>query len=266
MRLDSSVNLIHADAHGNDFLIVAARDVPAGTDLAELARRVCARATGHGADGLLIVEELPGGARMQLRNADGSYSEVSGNGVRCIGAWLAGTRRLAPGAVLRIDTDAGPKVLTLIAREGRRCSFRASMGEPADIRRLCLNVSGEAVDIVTLNMGNPQCVVLGPVTEERLQRLGSRLAVHPHFPQGTNVELAEVISPDELRILIWERGVGPTRSSGTGTSAAAVAAAAFAGTNRSVRVTAPGGTQLVEWLDAGVWLTGWAEVVEEFSI
>jgi diaminopimelate epimerase len=260
------MTLVHADAHGNDFLIARTADVPSGTDLPALARRVCDRSSGRGADGLLVVEETAGGARMQLRNADGSYSEVSGNGVRCIGAWLAEKRQLAPGGTFRIDTDAGPKSLTLLARDGRRCTFRASMGAPADIRRLCLDVSGEPVDVVTLSMGNPQCVVLGDLTEARLQRLGSRLAVHPHFPDGTNVELAAVLSPDAVRILIWERGVGPTRSSGTGTCAAAVAASAFAGANRVLAVTAPGGTQRVEWLDDGVWLTGWAEVTEEFSI
>lgn len=260
------MKLIKTDAHGNDFLIVAAADVPAGTDLPALARLACDRSSGRGADGLLIVEETPAGARMQLRNADGSYSEVSGNGVRCIGAWLATTRGLAAGAELQVETDAGVKNLTLLARDGRRCTFRASMGAPTDIRRYTLDVSGEAVSVVTLGMGNPQCVVLGPVTEERLQRLGSRLAVHPQFPQGTNVELAEVTSPSSIRILIWERGVGPTQSSGTGTCASAVAAAAFAGTPRVVDVTAPGGTQRVEWLDDNVWLTGWAEVVAEFSL
>lgn len=260
------MKLIKTDAHGNDFLIVQASAVPEGTDLAALARRVCDRASGPGADGLLIVEETVEGARMQLRNADGSYSEVSGNGVRCIGAWLAEIRGLAAGAALRIDTDAGPKHLTLIARHGRRSTFRASMGAPSSIRRLTLDVSGEAVDVVTLSMGNPQCVVIGEVTEARLERLGSRLAVHPHFPDGTNVELAEVSSPASLNILIWERGVGPTQSSGTGTCAAAVAAAAYAGTPRIVDVTAPGGSQHVEWLDDSVYLTGWAIVVNEFSI
>lgn len=257
------MQLIKTDAHGNDFLIVRAEEVPVDTDLPTLARAVCDRKTGIGADGLLIVTETPAGARMQLRNADGSYSEVSGNGVRCIGAWLAQERGLAAGAALTIETDAGLKRLTLLSVEGHRYTFRASMGEPGNIRRLNLDVSGEAVDIVTLSMGNPQCVVLGPVTDERLQRLGSRLAVHPWFPEGTNVELAEVVAPGRLRILIWERGVGPTHSSGTGTCAAAVAAACFAGAPRELDVDAPGGSQHVEWLDDGVWLTGWADVVNE---
>ena len=120
---------------------------------------------------------------------------------------------------------------------------------------------GETVEAVVLRVGNPQCVVLGPVNEERLARLGSALAVHPFFPHGTNVELAAVEAPDRVRILIWERGVGPTAASGTGACAAAVAASAFGGAEREVDVVAPGGTQRVEWTDEGLWLTGAAELV-----
>ena len=111
-------------------------------------------------------------------------------------------------------------------------------------------------------MGNPQCVVLGPLPDaERFDRLGPALSTHPMFPAGTNVEFAHVEAPDRVRILIWERGVGPTTSSGTGTSASAVAAAAHGGAARDVDVVAPGGTQRVEWRDDGVSLTGWAEIV-----
>ena len=107
-------------------------------------------------------------------------------------------------------------------------------------------------------------VVLGALPDaERFARLGRALATHPRFPHGTNVEFAQVEAPDRVRILIWERGVGPTTSSGTGTSAAAVAAATHGGAARTVEVIAPGGTQRVEWLDDGVYLTGWAELVME---
>jgi diaminopimelate epimerase len=87
--------------------------------------------------------------------------------------------------------------------------------------------------------------------------------VHPDFPEGTNVELATVETPDRVRILIWERGVGPTEASGTGACAAAVAAIAYGGARRDLQVASPGGTQRVEWLDDGLFLTGWAEVVAE---
>jgi len=106
-------------------------------------------------------------------------------------------------------------------------------------------------------------VVLAPLDEARLARLGPALQRHPEFPDGVNVELAEVVAPGRVRILIWERGVGPTLSSGTGSCASAIVAAAHGGAARTSDVEAPGGTQRVEWTDAGVWLTGWAEVVFE---
>jgi diaminopimelate epimerase len=124
-------------------------------------------------------------------------------------------------------------------------------------------VDGIPIDAVTLRVGNPQCVVLGDVTVERLHSVAARLAVHPVFPDGSNVELARVEAPDRVRILIWERGVGPTEASGTGACAAAVAAIAYGGAERDVRIAAPGGTQRVEWTEAGLFLTGWAEVVFE---
>jgi diaminopimelate epimerase len=122
------VKLIKAHAYGNDFLLVRSADVPSRTDLPTLARAVCDRHEGIGADGLLIVSERPDGAAMHLLNADGSPSEVSGNGMRCIGAWLAGERRLGAGAELQIDTGVGLKRLTLVSSEAGRLTFRASMG------------------------------------------------------------------------------------------------------------------------------------------
>ena len=106
--------------------------------------------------------------------------------------------------------------IQLLDRSGRRFTFRAAMGAPEALTQVQLDVAGVPVTAITLRVGNPQCVVLGPATEERLQSIASALSVHPHFPEGTNVELAEVLSPGRVRILIWERGVGPTESSGTG--------------------------------------------------
>jgi len=107
-------------------------------------------------------------------------------------------------------------------------------------------------------------VVLGPIPDdERFRRLGAALEHHALFPHGTNVEFATVESQRRVKILIWERGCGPTQSSGTGSCATLVAAAAFGGAARDAEVVAPGGTQRVEWLDDGVYLTGWAEMICE---
>jgi diaminopimelate epimerase len=140
------------------------------------------------------------------------------------------------------------------------------MGPPEQVQRRTLDVDGAAIHAITLRVGNPQCVVLGDVTEGRLHGLASRLAVHPAFPAGTNVELANVEAPDHVRILIWERGVGPTEASGTGACAAAVAAIAYGGAARDVTVQSPGGVQRVEWRDDGLYLTGWAEIVLEGTL
>jgi diaminopimelate epimerase len=255
------MNIVKAHAYGNDFLLVEEQAAPPAADRAELTRALCERHRGIGADGVIFYSDGPRGASMRLLNADGSPSEVSGNGVRCLAAWLTRTRSLRPGGSLEITTDAGVKTLDLLEITGRRLTFRTAMGQPQQIEQRTIDVNGEAVEAVTLRVGNPQCVVLGEVNEDRLYRIASRLALHRTFPEGTNVELATVERPDRVRILIWERGVGPTAASGTGACAAAVAAMSFGGANRDVEVIAPGGAQRVEWRPSGLFLTGWAEVV-----
>lgn len=256
------MRVVKAHAYGNDFLYLTADAIGGAADLPALARRLCARHTGAGADGLIVYTSTEAGARMRLLNADGSPSEVSGNGVRGLAALVARERDLGPGASLAIATDAGLKTLDLLNREGRwRFEFRAEMGAPGALRQVALDVAGLHVTVAALSMGNPQCVLIEPLDERRLATIGPALQTHPEFPYGVNVEQAEVVRPDLVKILIWERGVGPTQSSGTGSCASAVAAAAYGGAARDTRVEAPGGTQRVEWYDGGVRLTGWAEVL-----
>jgi diaminopimelate epimerase len=257
------MKLVKAHAFGNDFLLVRESDLPPGADREVLTIRLCERHRGVGADGVIFFTEEREGTRMHLLNADGSFSEVSGNGVRCLAAWLAMARELRTGESVMIETDAGAKPLELLARDQRRLTFRASMGQPEQLQRRAIDVDGTPIDAITLRVGNPQCVVLGEVSEARLHSVAARLAVHAAFPEGTNVELAHVEAPGRVRILIWERGVGPTEASGTGACAAAVASIAYGGAARDVQVVSPGGAQRVEWTDAGLFLTGWAEVLFE---
>jgi diaminopimelate epimerase len=249
-----------AHAYGNDFLYVQAHAVD-GIVLDRLATCLCERHSGAGADGLIVYEPTPEGASMRLFNADGGRAEVSGNGVRALGALLLhGEERVAANVTIR--TDAGPKLLTRVDRVGSRQTFRGAMGLPTEVRQIPIAVAGQSLQVAVMNVGNPQCVLLGPLPDdERFRQLGAALEQHPFFPMGTNVEFAHVKSPDEVRIRIWERGVGPTSSSGTGSCAALVAAAAFGGAHRRANVVAPGGPQLVEWLEDSLYLTGWAEVL-----
>ena len=254
------VRVCKAHAYGNDFLFTPRSD--ASGDLRALARAVCHRHHGIGADGLIVYDLRERGATMTLFNADGSPSELSGNGLRCLAALVARAQRLQAGATVTIDTDAGVKTLDLLEARGEVYTFRAALGPPTDIRQAQIPVLGETVTASVLGVGNPQCVVLGPLPDaDRFNRLGPALSTHAMFPAGTNVEFAHVEAPDRVRILIWERGVGPTTSSGTGASASAVAAAAHGGAARAVDVMAPGGTQRVEWKEDGVYLTGWAAFV-----
>ena len=259
------IRFAKAHAYGNDFLYVekAAIERPAGVAVAALARQMCERHTGAGADGLIIYGRTAAGATMQLYNADGGRAEVSGNGVRGLAALLLhGENR--DGAAVSILTEAGPKRVTRAGVEDGRPMFRTAMGLPANVRKVTIDAAGESVEAVVMNFGNPQCILLGAQpADERFHRLGAALEKHSLFPDATNVEFATVESPGTVRIRIWERGVGPTTSSGTGSCASFVAAVTFGGAAREGVVIAPGGSQRVEWLDDSVYLTGWAEVLVE---
>jgi diaminopimelate epimerase len=259
------ITFAKAHAYGNDFLYVRSRDLAADASLDVLARELCERHTGIGADGLILYDPAPNGVSMRLLNADGSWSEVSGNGVRGLAALLLKDDD-RPEAAITIHTEGGIKRLARTKREGSRQTFRAAMGLPADLRQVPAIAAGEALSLAVMNFGNPQCVLLGPLPDEaRFNRLGPALEHHPMFPARTNVEFAHVEAADCVRILIWERGVGPTTSSGTGSCASLIAAAAFGGAAREATVVAPGGRQRVEWRDDSVYLTGWAEVLIEGS-
>ena len=261
-----ALELLKAHAYGNDFLYLESSDLDR-PDGPALARALCERHTGVGADGLVLYRPTAAGAAMRLYNADGSYSEVSGNGVRGLAALCCWVRLRdgapVPQSVL-VTTDAGEKPVSVLSSSPPRFVCRAAMGQPADIRRALIDVEGTAVHAVVLRVGNPQCVVLDDALDEaRYRRLGPALEHHPFFPEGTNVEFAVVEDPGLVRVLIWERGVGPTLASGTGACAAAVAAMTYGRARRIVDVVSPGGSQRVEWLADGLFLTGWAEVVWE---
>ncbi len=253
------LDFIKAHAYGNDFLFVLREDLR-DADVETVTRRLCDRHEGIGADGLIVYQLTAEGASMRLRNADGSRAEVSGNGVRCLAAIVAERHPHLARRRIVIDTESGEKVLTLEGTERGRLVFRASMGQPTSLHQVTLDVPGGPVGVVALRVGNPQCVVLGPLDEERFRRLGPMLERHPAFPEGTNVEFAQVEAAERVRIQIWERGVGPTQASGTGACAAAVAAAAYGGAGRDVQIVSPGGAQRVEWREEGLYLTGWAEL------
>jgi diaminopimelate epimerase len=260
-----------AHACGNDFLIVA-EEAAGEVDRAELTRRLCARNTGVGADGVeFFAWTGPRSGRICLHNADGTIAEISGNGTRCVAAWMAEERGARSGEVLEIETDAGLRKCRVNAvhiADGFSVDVTATMGVPAFTPQTVAISGGVRVEGVAVSTGNPHFVIAVTnedfaVDRQRWQSVGQQICGHPDFPHQTNVEFVRILKADKLEIRIYERGVGPTNSSGTGTSAAAVAAIALHGCSSPLLVNAPGGAQVVEWNGPGteLELTGPAALI-----
>jgi diaminopimelate epimerase len=244
-----------AHACGNDFLIVAEEAVR-GRDLAGLTRQLCARNTGIGADGIeFFAWTGPKSGRIRLRNADGSVAEISGNGTRCVAAWMAEETGAAPGDTFEIETDAGLRICHIDAvpdHEHFVFEITTGMGVPEFALRTVTIPGGLRVEGVEVSTGNPHFVILVDnqnfsVEGQHWQSIGQQICFHPDFPNQTNVEFVRIVSPGEIEIRIFERGVGPTTSSGTGTSASATAALALNRCSSPLHVVAPGGAQTVAW-------------------
>ncbi len=269
--------LKYAKAHacGNDFLIVEATTRLPEEQERALAIALCARTTGVGADGVEFLHwtgERSGAIR--LRNADGSLAEISGNGTRCVAAWMAFSKQAGPGESFTLQTDAGPRTCLLEDRDGARMRLRTGMGVP-QVERAGIALDEDAVMIegAIVSTGNPHFVIrvgdssfqiAGPNGDAMdWQTVGRAICVHPRFPAQTNVEFIHVLSPGRIAIRIFERGVGPTTSSGTGSCAGAAAAMLLHGCHRTLEVQAPGGTQTVSWPGdtAEMQLTGPAELI-----
>lgn len=260
-----------AHACGNDFLVVT-EEAAANRDWAELARNLCARNTGIGADGVeFFAWTGPTSGRIRLHNSDGSIAEISGNGTRCVAAWMAENIGANAGDALDIETDAGLRVCRVnhVNSQGEfTVDITTGMGVPEFAPRTVTIPGGVQIEGAVVSTGNPHFVIVfdNPefsVDRQRWQSIGQQICLHPDFPYQTNVEFVRVLSPGEIEIRIFERGVGPTSSSGTGTSASATAAIALHGCTSPLRVVAPGGAQTVEWNGLGteLQLTGPATLI-----
>jgi diaminopimelate epimerase len=262
------IPFVKAHACGNDFLIL--EEAAAGRDHAGLARRLCSRNSSIGADGIEFLDRDPvrraeGDAFLRLFNADGSEAELSGNGTRCVAAWLAYSEGLAEVA---LGTHGGLRTCRVIETNGAQYLIESGMGVPRVMpRTIGVEGVGEVAGAM-VNVGNPHFVIF--VESEDFsahglvwQELGARISGSPLFPHGTNVEFVQVRSADEIAFRIFERGCGPTTSSGTGTCASSAAAMALRGTARALTAIAEGGTQRTVWPDAAseMTLTGPAEIV-----
>jgi diaminopimelate epimerase len=259
------MKFVKAHACGNDFLIVE------GECDTALAVQLCRRNTSVGADGVEFFERSgERSGRLRLANADGSIAEISGNGTRCVAAWLAHKSHAQPGDVLSLETDAGLRNCSLVASHGSHFQIAAGMGIPSVAATAVHLPNGLRFDGFIVNTGNPHFVLFAEQPNFQVHGLdwrtvGKAICFHPDFPAQTNVEFVHVIDANTVEIRIFERGVGPTTSSGTGTCASAVATIASQRAASPLLVQSEGGEQVVEWAGEGaeITLTGPAALICE---
>lgn len=258
MRNESDTGLPFMKMHGlgNDFVVLDAR--ARQVEMTEsLARALGDRHRGVGFDQLAIISSSPESLRLKFLNSDGSESAACGNATRCIARYIMVEGQTAS---LSLTTDHG----VLQAVDAGNGLTSVNMGHPQldwqdiplaqDVDTLHLPIDG---DPVATGMGNPHCTFFVEDAEAvDLQAFGPPHEHHPLYPQRTNVQVAQVLGPDHIRMRVWERGVGVTLASGSSSCATAVAAVRRGLTDKSVRIDLDGGTLHVDWREDGVWMTG----------
>jgi len=245
-----------ASACGNDFLMIDGALAP--TDRSRFSQRICDRHNGVGADGVEWLFPAPDAdAEARLINADGSEAEISGNGTRCVAAHLCADKGKE---LVVVRTGAGLKTCALTGRRGNAYEFEIAMGMPEFIAELTIPTSFNEVRGAAVSMGNPHFVVFVSEFWPEWQARAAEIQRNSYFKHGVNVELLVVQDRRNIKARFFERGVGETQSSGTGSCAAAVAAITIGYADSPVRVHAPGGTQSVRF-ENEVFLRGPAELI-----
>src|SRR5260370_8858242 len=244
----TSIPFVKASACGNDFLIVDgihADGMQAPADLSAFTRRICDRHNGVGADGVEgLFPATDADIRARLMNADGSEAEISGNGTRCVAAYLCSGN---PREQVTVRTGAGIKRFLLTSTTETEFEFEIAMGEPQIGDEFPIKVAFGEVHGIPVSMGNPHFVVFVDDFAPGWQGDAAEVGKHHDFKYGINVELVRVRDRENLDVRFYERGVGETQSSGTRSCASAVASIFTRRAESPVRVHAPGGVQTGRW-------------------
>jgi len=265
---------------GNDFIVIDPDERAGIVDIPGLARRLCDRHVGVGADGLLLIsikDREHGLVHFRIFNADGSEPEISGNGLRCAAAYLFQQNKIKPPDVTFL-TNIGDRLCNLLEVQSNRFQIRIEMGTPRlsskeipfddgafheTIIDYPLSIHHKLYPVTVVSLGNPHCAVFFDRFPARIEwhEIGREIEYHPFFPNRINVEFIRVLSRQEIEVLFWERGVGETLSSGSCSSAAAVASILKGLTDRKVTIKTFLGQVIVEWEEDKVYQSGPAEIV-----
>jgi diaminopimelate epimerase len=250
------IPFVKASACGNDFLIIDGIYAP--TDLAAFSQRICDRHQGVGADGVEWLFPAPDAeVEARLFNADGSEAEISGNGTRCVAAFLCSQQ---PREKVVIRTGAGLKTCTFTSRNELQYEFEIAMGDPQVGKELAVQLKSRQVLGIPVSMGNPHYVVFVKEFAPGWQEEAAEIGRNHDFKHGINVELVKSVDEQNIDARFFERGVGETQSSGTGSCAAAAAAIVTKRAESPLRVHTPGGLQSVRW-EGQVFLRGIAQLM-----
>jgi diaminopimelate epimerase len=253
------IPFVKASACGNDFLLIDASVLTGNLDPAALTRCMCDRHSGVGADGVEWMYPHPtADIEIRLINADGSFAEISGNGTRCVAAYLWASRKKDR---ITIYTGAGLKTCMLTGSSESEYEFEVAMGEAVVGKEERMKLSAGEVRGIPVSMGNPHFVLLVPDFADNWKATAAEIQSDPQFTAGVNVETVVIAGTHEVRVRFFERGVGETQSSGTGSCASAVAALSTGKVESPVRVHAPGGIQMVRQEGKEVFLRGAARLV-----
>ncbi len=250
---------------GNDFVVFDARDTAVSLDAAK-AKAIADRHLGVGCDTVVLIQ--PGGAKadagLLFFNADGSESGACFNATRCVARLLLDERgltrvKLSTKAGILICGDAGGKLVTLDVGAPKLDWREIPLAREVDTADFPLDLGGTPVSASAVSMGNPHCVLFVPDAQTApVTQLGPRIEALPLFPNRTNVEFAQVLDRERIRMRVWERGVGVTLACGTGACATAVAAIRRGFVGRKVELVLDGGSLNIEWReeDGHVLMTG----------
>jgi diaminopimelate epimerase len=264
---------------GNDYIVIDNRDGKiSDAEATELALKLCKRRFSVGADGILFASNSTvADVKMRIFNADGSEAEMCGNGVRCFAKYCY-ENSIARKSEVTVETLAGVKRVWLTVESGLVQSVKVDMGAPSLERSqipmlgqgTCINeelqVNGEAYKVACLSVGNPHCVIfVDAVDDFPVQAVGSKIETHRLFPKRTNVEFVQVLSENEVKVRVWERGCGETLACGTGACATVVAGNLLKKLGSKVRVHLLGGDLEVEYAER-LFLNGPAEKVFEGTL
>jgi diaminopimelate epimerase len=256
--MSQKIDFVKATACGNDFIIIDGSLVPAERQH-EFTKQICHRHLGVGADGVEWLLSTPhADIEARLINSDGSDAEVSGNGTRCVAAWIAHEQKKEE---VRVLTGAGVKTCTLTSISGVEYTFRSDMGEAKIDGEITVPLSRGEVRGIRLSVGNPQFIVFKGEFAPDWQKEAAELEGHRTFPHRTNVEFVKGVGEHEIEIRIYERGAGETMSSGTGSCASAIAAIYTGRVKSPVKVVSPGGPQTVTWDGTRITLDGPARIL-----